>query len=396
MRKSTLIALISTVVAIIFHTLLTLHYYPLRFGLTSEKSSCSVNALFDCDAVSTSAFSSFIGVPLSLWGLVTNAILLVFIFGLIVQVVEDQEKHRRTTAYLAAFIGLMSIVMGIISATQLSTYCLFCLGTYLTSFITWAALHMENNKNYWNYFPSDLASYLGASRGYLIFVGLLPVVSYISHRSIVQHFSADKIDEIVLDSVNQWKSSPTHEFNGPITLTKGAKDSFMTITEFADFQCGHCRHASLPLGSFARSHTDIKFNFVVFPLDGDCNEAVKQGRGTSCRLAKAAYCAGKENPKLGWVFHDSIYADQDKFPITGTIEKIDKELKEIIKDTSVNWDNLTQCMNSEETQEKILAMAKMGENAEVKGTPTIFVNGRYLPRGQLIPVLQSVYSDLKK
>jgi protein-disulfide isomerase len=41
-------------------------------------------------------------------------------------------------------------------------------------------------------------------------------------------------------------------------------------------------------------------------------------------------------------------------------------------------------------------MAKEGDTAKIQGTPAIFVNGRVLDRGQMIPVLEGAYRSLKK
>ena len=396
MKNSTLVALASTVGSIILHLLLTLHYYPLRFGFSGEKSSCSINSVFDCDAVSTSAYSALLGIPLSLWGLVTNALLLILIIGIVIQMAEEMSRLIRVTAYLSGFIALMSIVMGAISMAQLNTYCLYCIGTYVTSFITFAALHTLNEDKYLDFLAVDIQSFFSNQKVYLVLFVLVPITVFISNRGIVSNYGADSIDIIVQNSINQWKSKKAFEFTPPPTLTKGAKESFMVVSEFADFQCGHCRRAALPLSSFSRSHKDVKFDFYVFPLDGDCNKAIKQGRGTSCRLAKATYCAGQQSSELGWAFHDSIFTDQSKFPMSGANDRIDKILKEILSSSSINWEDLNACMESEATQEAILAQAQAGEDARVRGTPTIFVNGRVLPKAQLIPVLEAAYKSLKK
>jgi protein-disulfide isomerase len=51
-------------------------------------------------------------------------------------------------------------------------------------------------------------------------------------------------------------------------------------------------------------------------------------------------------------------------------------------------------MDSAETHDLIKAQASLGIAARVEGTPTIYVNGKKLPRGQLIPVLERVYQSL--
>jgi protein-disulfide isomerase len=60
----------------------------------------------------------------------------------------------------------------------------------------------------------------------------------------------------------------------------------------------------------------------------------------------------------------------------------------------LNFDDLKACMESPETHEHILTQARLGKTANVEGTPTIYANGKKLPRGQLIPVLESTYQTI--
>jgi protein-disulfide isomerase len=52
-------------------------------------------------------------------------------------------------------------------------------------------------------------------------------------------------------------------------------------------------------------------------------------------------------------------------------------------------------MESPESMALIRQMAEEGKNSKIEGTPTIFVNNRKLDRGQILPVLQAVYEQIK-
>jgi protein-disulfide isomerase len=47
-------------------------------------------------------------------------------------------------------------------------------------------------------------------------------------------------------------------------------------------------------------------------------------------------------------------------------------------------------MNDPSSLDAIRAQAKQGGLVNVQGTPTMFVNGQQLNRGQILPVLQAV------
>ena len=79
MKRRIQIALMGTLLSVLAHLYLTLHYYPLKFGFAAGQSICNLNAKFDCDAVSTSVYSAFLGIPLSVWGAAFNAVLFMLI-----------------------------------------------------------------------------------------------------------------------------------------------------------------------------------------------------------------------------------------------------------------------------------------------------------------------------
>ncbi|MEN0059572.1 MAG: thioredoxin domain-containing protein, partial [Bdellovibrio sp.] len=61
-----------------------------------------------------------------------------------------------------------------------------------------------------------------------------------------------------------------------------------------------------------------------------------------------------------------------------------------------SYEDLTSCIKNPETMEGIRKMAKEGEVAQIRGTPTVFVNNRLLQSGQAIPVLEATYQSIIK
>ena len=81
----------------------------------------------------------------------------------------------------------------------------------------------------------------------------------------------------------------------------------------------------------------------------------------------------------------------------GTVNSlgVDEKLKPLAVQVGLDWSPLVLCMEEVATQDAIVAQAKAGNQAGVTGTPTIFVNGRKLPYGQILPVLEKVYQTLQ-
>ena len=75
--KPKIVALISQLIAIMLHGYLTIEYFTLKLGQSSGESLCNISQRFNCEAVTASPFSSFLSIPLSIWGLSANTVLLI-------------------------------------------------------------------------------------------------------------------------------------------------------------------------------------------------------------------------------------------------------------------------------------------------------------------------------
>ncbi len=135
--------------------------------------------------------------------------------------------------------------------------------------------------------------------------------------------------------------------------SKGNPSAKVTVVEFADYRCPHCRDAHGVLQeAFKKYSNKINFVFVDFPIIADSN-----------KIAEGAFCA-KKGGKF-WEYHDYAYENQGKF------EKPDDVAKEIKLDSAT----FQSCMSSGEGKAAVEAGRKEGERVGVTGTPTIYING---------------------
>ena len=138
------------------------------------------------------------------------------------------------------------------------------------------------------------------------------------------------------------------------------------------------------------SHPDARLIFAAWPLDGTCNTTIPSGDGTRCALARSVYCAEKEHK--GWEAHDWIFEHQEIFT---TLEALTQDLKKMADEEKLDYTALKSCMDSSEAKAAIEAGAKVGSDLKIEGTPSIFVNGKKLEFGQILPVLQKAYESIK-
>ncbi len=389
MKARIQLALMGCLASIAAHVYLSMHYYPLKFGFAAGQSICNLNAKFDCDAVAASSFSSVFGIPLALWGSATNLVLFALILFSWLEWSEHPERLKRGTLLLAGLSLAGSVVMAAISLTQMHNYCLFCILLYFLSAIIFFAFRGLLREPFWSNLKPDIAHVWSESKGLAVSFATVPLLAYIGHQSFMQNFGDERIGQLVSDSIHDWVAAPKQNFVAKPTMVMGPalELAAMTLVEFADFRCSHCKHASYSLDAFVKSHPDVRFEFYAFPLDGACNEKIPSSNGMSCRLATAVFCAEKEGK--GWELHHSFYAEQETVNhLTGPTD-LDPVIAQTVSKLGLNWERLQTCMADPASQDAIRAQAKQGALVNVMGTPTLFANGRLLNGGHLVPVLQA-------
>lgn len=396
MKARIQIALLSVLLSIGAHLYLTSHYYPLKFGYSTGQSICNLSAKFDCDAVVASPYSSFLDVPISVWGLAFNAVLLMLILLSWLEWSEHPERLRRWTFLMTGLSLAGSFVMAGISAAMMSSYCPFCIALYALSFVTFFAFKGVLKEPFFMHLKRDFAVLWSESRGIVVALVAIPVLAFLTHQFFMQNLGNSQVARMVTESVDEWEHSPPQDFVAKPAIAMGPEKDKATVTlvEFADFRCPHCKRASYTLHAFVKAHPDVRFEFYAFPLDGQCNEKIEQPNGISCRLAAAVYCAEREGK--GWEMHDMLFDKQEEISHSQSPAELDTNLGKNITPLGLNFETLQRCLDQPETMDAIKAMAKQGALVNVMGTPTLFANGKLLSRGQLVPVLQSVHAKAKQ
>jgi protein-disulfide isomerase/uncharacterized membrane protein len=388
------IAIVSLIAAIATHGYLMSHHYALKFGKVAESSICNISSNFNCEAVAASSYSEFLGVPMALWGAAANAVLLVLAF---IYPLTDETKRpaaRLNLLLIGGTIAVTSVIMAGISVFWLGKGCPFCILTYVLSFVSFGAL--------WLALPATQASVVTAPRPrvkdfapVLIAVVVAFIGSFMINDQIKKSYGFADMSAFVQGAIQEWAAAPAKQIQTVEPLVKGpdAANAKMTIVEFADFRCIHCAHAAPVLEAFASSHPDVRFEFQVWPLDGECNSSIPSANGASCLLARTAYCAAKQSPEKGWATHKYLFEHHDDF--TG-VEAIRLKLPEVAKAVGLETASLESCVQAPETKSAVEKQAAVGSALNLSGTPTIYVNGKKLSGGQALPVLQEAYRRSSK
>ena len=174
-------------------------------------------------------------------------------------------------------------------------------------------------------------------------------------KAFHNRFDADRVRNVPLDD------SPT----------RGNSSAPIVMVEFADFTCPHCQALAPALDKFVDDHkNDIRFCYKFMPLNGTGHERAEPA-------ARAAWAAGIQGKF--WDMHKKLFehaaAEQG-----GGLEQNDFE--SYAKELGLDLPKFRTDMQSQATTDKIAADRKLGDALDVRGTPTLFINGREYDKSQ--------------
>jgi protein-disulfide isomerase len=139
---------------------------------------------------------------------------------------------------------------------------------------------------------------------------------------------------------------------------RGEPGAPVSIVEFSDFQCPHCKRLQPILERVLDEYRgQVKLVFKQFPL-----VSVHPDAATA---AAAALAAGKQGKF--WQFHDKLFHGDQEHEAMGDLEKLAKDLKLDLK----KWQ-----ADIEGSRAQVARDRADGEKLEINATPTVYVGGK--------------------
>ncbi len=162
--------------------------------------------------------------------------------------------------------------------------------------------------------------------------------------------------------------------NGP---SRGPAKAPVTIVEFSDMQCPHCKQVAPVVEQVLAQEPEARFIFQNFPLPAH-NWAEK--------AAGYVDCIGRAPGDAVWTFIQKTFEDQSNI----TEANVDEKLKAIATASGANANEAAACAVKPDTKARIEASLALGKSVHVNGTPAIFVNGRMLSGGVPADILKQI------
>ena len=315
-RTPTIVALVGSVLGLIFAGYSTTDYMN-HLDRQLHAVHCSfipgmpvaTDADNSCRAAMYSAYSAFFretwwgGIPISLWALGVYAFFAAFAIALVVGGLKASRRSYMFFGLTSIFPLLTSVVMALISAIKLGSFCKTCIGLYISSILLvvgaiWAWLAVTKLQKVapadgWpeGYLPLGKPLWIGAWLAGMGAAVILPSIVYVTALPDYRP-----------------KLASCGKLPDPNDTTK-ALIKFATAhpkrsaTLFVDPLCPTCK--SLHQRLEAEGVIDnLDLSIALFPLDNSCNWMIDRPlHAGSCVLARAVLCADtRAREALEWMY----------------------------------------------------------------------------------------------
>jgi protein-disulfide isomerase len=193
-----------------------------------------------------------------------------------------------------------------------------------------------------------------------------------------------KIDKVGARSASAARPTgpdPERGYNLPPggSPVRGPADAPITIVEFSDYQCPFCaRTEPLVKDALATYPTQARLIYKHFPLTSMHPQALP---------AALAAAAAQQQGKF-WEMHEKLFANQRALA--------PEQIKQYAREIGLDVPRFEADMQSEAVKDMVQQDIQLAQRVGVRGTPTIFVNGKVLQNRSLEGFKQVIDPILKQ
>jgi len=349
-------------------------------------SFCDVNATFSCTEAYLSRFGAFAGVPVALLGVVFFA----FVLGLIALASWSATTRQNLAGYVFASstLGLAAVLyLGYASYFLLNVVCVLCVGTYV-AVIGLFLVSGASTRIPMTQLPNRAAKDLGllmrtpaALAAALLFavvsvaaIALFPEQRVTAAAATAAEAPPDAAPaQVPTASAAQLQQLEAYLAQQPrVTVAAPADGAAVVIVKFNDYQCPACgqtyRDYKPVMAKWqAQAPGQVKFITMDYPLERECNQFVGQDlHPGACEAAVAVRLArekGRADAMEDWLFANqpamSPASVKNAAATVGGVADFDARYAA--------------------TLALVRADIAQGQQLQISGTPTFFMNGMRLP-----------------
>jgi protein-disulfide isomerase/uncharacterized membrane protein len=184
-------------------------------------------------------------------------------------------------------------------------------------------------------------------------------------QKLAEYFSAK--------AAKEYEKAPIQKIDLTDVPSKGPANAPVQVVEFSDFLCPFCRNLAGAFTQFIpQAGNRVVVYFKNYPLDKECNASLKQTvHPGACWLAMGAVCAINQGKFQS--YHDHVFGSELHDPKPADVARVAGE-------AGLNPAAIEGCLADPHTKQQVVAQIEEGVRLGVQATPTLFVNGKKLPR----------------
>jgi protein-disulfide isomerase/uncharacterized membrane protein len=375
------------VISILLGLLVSAYLLKRYTNISAENSSgkidvCSTLFGKGCDSALTSQMSTQFGLPLSAWGIIFYAALILFlimpfIFG---KTFKPLANFLLYSLCLVGFLAAIVLLSAMIISPKL--FCPFCSVIHVLNILLFFLLPRVigfNRRAFFavlkdglqTFFSKQFFSSANLWKGFGFFTILFLLASgYFGLRILAGPAAGSEPAFIDFKPVlKEYKSQPVKTIPiEPDDPSFGLSDSKIQVVVFSDFFCTGCKQFYYDLKNIMDSSKgQYHIVFKNFPLDKKCNPFLKEDlHKGACEAALAAAAANRQGKF--WPFHDALF--------TADKTANDERLQENAISLGLNMQEFNAYRNSDSAKAKLVQDIAMAGKLGVHSTPTVFLNGR--------------------
>lgn len=344
-------------------------YYNANFAADAAPSICAINDMMDCDSVAKTSYSQFLGVPLSLWGVI---LYIFFLFMSFVDKIKNikflgfLEVFKNPASYIfciALFSFIMSMILGGISVFKINSICIFCFMTYFIDLLI-AIISKTKGISILKEVKISINDFIEAIKVKKYAISFVIVMSIFA-GILLFTYQTNILSPQTAEQIEMKKYFKNYD---SITdgNTMGPKEADVIIHEYIDYNCGGCFLANLYLHRIVMEFENVKVIQHNVPLERACNHNMQhEGHKNSCIKSKYALAAAKQN--MYWQMSDILFeqSPENEKEIIEKARLLDFDIKKLKEDA-----------NSEKIAEELQESIREADSKGITGTPTFLIGMR--------------------
>jgi len=373
---------------------LTVLHLGLLRGELLGGAVCGASGVLNCHVVTGSAFSSVLGMPLAMWGII--GYLTVIALALLARQSPEWLVHAMGLVFLLslAFV-IVDLVLLALMVFVIRVFCLFCLATYVVNLLLllvaarslgrpWTEAVREAGTSLWAIWPSSLRPVTWFFWA-VVLLGITGTVGLHAATLFVSRGTLGSVRQQIREFITKQPRAAVDVTGDPMIGQPQAK---LHIVEFSDFLCPACQRASKMNPILLANHRrDAVLVFKHFPLDTMCNDKVtRMVHPGACQIAAASECAHLQGKF--WLFHDKAFEDAERHK-TANVD-------EIARNIGLDAAGFRACLSSGQGMAAVKRDIAEAAKAKVVSTPTYVIGGIPVPGGFTPATFEDFVAVLKE